>query len=94
MQDSAKHLEIVNPEETNLVLPPIKNKSPSPMRMERVGGDINLVMKPNFKRNNHFHIRSRSNAVNTALSQHNTSTPLKSRYREEFDNKSNKYNTE
>ena len=50
MQHSGKHLEIINPEEANLVLPPINNKSPSPMRnkMERVGGDMNLVMKPNY----------------------------------------------
>ena len=63
---SHKFLEIQNPQEETLVLPPITNKSPSLMK-NRMGGDINLIMMPNHKRQGHFHLRSRSNAVNTAL---------------------------
>jgi hypothetical protein len=49
-----------------LILPPIGIKSPSPMN-DRLGGDMNLIMKPNHKRvGGHFHQKSRSNAVNAA----------------------------
>jgi hypothetical protein len=91
---SHKFLEIQNPKEEILRLPTIGNKSPSP---GRGGSDINKYVMPNHKQKGHFHLRSRSNAVNTVLSQtpskKSTQTPMRSRYREEYDLKSNKYNT-
>ena len=62
--NSHKFLEIQNPVDANLVLPPING--PSPMN-NRKGGDMNLIMMPNHKRGGHFHLRSRSNAENIGL---------------------------
>jgi len=90
---SHKFLEIQNPKEETLHLPEIRTKNPSPLG-GRVGSDINLIMMPNHKRGNHFHLRSRSNAAGTVLTHDvpktkgQTQTPMRSRYREEYDFKS------